>query len=240
MRLTVNVSGLTSVAVRLPRSKIQKLVSESVSRGPWYGAIFTILERVLSKAWGTRKAEMKTCHLTPSGAGGDKRLEGFSTSDSSRSTLKPSLSNTWCFPGPLLWAQSRAVHRATNVRVISQRSHRKEWDWEDASGVPRSWATVPQSSFSRKGLAFFWLWLTGGGRITAVKFGNAVPSGPSAGISLSTFAKNPTKRGKHRRGRGQRTCPSRQSRLHSGTEWQTTYHARECSAFRPLKKEGAV
>lgn len=82
----VNAWGLTSVTVRLPRSKIQKQVSESVSRGPWYGAIFTNLERVLSEAWGTRKAEMKMSHLTLR-AGRDKRLEGFSTSDSSRSVL---------------------------------------------------------------------------------------------------------------------------------------------------------
>lgn len=31
-------------------------MSESVSRGPWYGEIFTILKLVLSKAWGNEKA----------------------------------------------------------------------------------------------------------------------------------------------------------------------------------------
>lgn len=233
---TVNAWRLTSVTVRLPRSKIQKLVSESVSRGPWYRAIFTNLERVLSEAWGTRKAEMKMCHLTL-GAGGNKRLQGFSTSDSSRSVLKPSLWNTWCFPGPLFWALRRGIHSAANTQVISQWSHRRKWDRDDASGVPRSWATVPPSFFSKKRLAFSWLWLTGRGT-TAVKIGNAAPSSPSAGISALHLCKKPTERGKDRRGRDQRTCPSRQSQLHSGTEWQATFKHGNVQPFTTYNRKG--
>lgn len=76
------------------------------------------------------------------------------------------------------------------MQVISQWSHRRKWDRYDASGVPRSWATVPPSFFSKKRLGFSWLWLTGRGR-TAVKIGNAAPSVQAPESRLSTFAKNP-------------------------------------------------
>lgn len=42
-----------------------------------------------------------------------------------------------------------------------------------------------------------------------------------------------SQRGKGKRGRGQRCCLARQSRLYRGTEWQTIHDGRRCLALHP-------
>lgn len=125
----VNRSGLTWVIVLLPRSKIPKLTSESVSRGPWYGEIFTILKLVLSKAWGTRKPGTKMCNLTPRDVAGDERLESFSTLDSSRQSVKTFSFKRLKFPfDPCSkhWAEGRFTGYKCAGDLYSERGIRGE------------------------------------------------------------------------------------------------------------------
>lgn len=116
----LNTSGLTWVTVLLPRSKILKRMSESVSRGPWYGEIFTILKLILSKAWGMRKPGTKNvqsnsawcCRRRTPGKLQHLRQLPAVGKDPVFQTLEIRFR-------PLLWALSRRkIHRVTNVQVV--------------------------------------------------------------------------------------------------------------------------
>ena len=93
----LNTSGLTWVAVLLPRSKIPKLKSESVSRRPWYGGIYSRLCNESSPRHGEAVNEpgMRVCRLTPCRVGRDQRLESFSTWDSSPRSKETLSLNSW-------------------------------------------------------------------------------------------------------------------------------------------------
>lgn len=189
----LNTSGLTWVAVLLPRSKIPKLKSESVSRRPWYGGIYSRLcnESYPRHGEAVNEPGMRVCCLTPCRVGRDQRLESFSTWDSSPRSKETLSFKLLKFPFDTFsehWAAARFTGLQTCRWFI-------QWPrnngWNEMSEVPRFWAAVHWSS-SGKGrrLVLSWLRLTTGGEKTATA-GTGMRlhllQAPPAGIPLSTF-----------------------------------------------------
>lgn len=117
VRQLLKTSGLTWVIVLLPRNKIPKLMSESVSRGPWYEEIFTILILVLSKVWGNEKAG--NANVQSNSVWWWRQTPGTLQHHRQRPADRGGpLSNTWNSLSIPALGIERKIHRITNVQVI--------------------------------------------------------------------------------------------------------------------------